>query len=233
MSARNKKRRCVAGAGLAWTLAWAVACPGTALAETSISFKGDIARVNIDLSNGAWVAECSDYRKPETCTALAYKATYQMPTTGEKKIPFELRMMLEGGEDGHRGRYKITLENGYLAEGLAVGEVPSHASALGKIGAEGRLVFWRRDAECSLQGSSETLPDGGVYCDFSRPLLGVAEALITGLRSGDASTTFDTSRLFRVKLLEPGRGGSELVFELPLEGFQALFGGGLAPEDDE
>jgi hypothetical protein len=202
---------------LAGVLCLALSSPGAG--ETTLSLKGDVVRVDVDLSNGTWVSECVDYTKPETCTALSYRATYRMPTTGDRNIPFELRMALE---EGSKTQYTVVLQNGFLAEESNGIEIPDGFRIKGENGPP-RIVLWKRQSECSIRGGGGPMKNGGIYCDFSKPLVGAAETLIKGMQAGDGTMTFNADRLFRIELFDPAGRSSELNFRIPLEGLQNLY----------
>ena len=188
--------------------------------DTTLTLVDDDVKVDVAFDEGEWVSECTDYQNAQSCNSLSYKATYRMPTTGDKDIPFQLKLMLD---DEDEKSYKVVLENGFLAEGLD-GDLPEGIEARGLID-KGRYVFWRGASECSLMKSSMALPDGGVYCDFSKPLVGLAEDVFEGVRAGEGGLDFDGKKLLRVELIDPSGRKTEIDFLVPLSGLRSLFGG--------
>lgn len=200
--------------------AWVSGTHAMASDDTTLTIRDTQVKVDVAFNEGEWVSECTDYRNPQTCSSLSYKATYSMPTTGEKKIPFELKLILD---DEEKKTYRVVLENGFLAEGLE-GDLPEGIVARG-LTDRSRYVFWRGVSECSLMKSSMALPDGGVYCDFSKPFVGLAEDVFEGIKAGDGGIEIDGEKLFRVELIDPQGRKTKIDFLVPLSGLRSLFEG--------
>lgn len=182
--------------------------------------KGQVT-VDVGFDKGEWVSECTDFRDPQSCAVLAYKAEYHLPTQGDKAIPFELRLILT---DLDSQSYAVVVENRFLQEGAGENAFLDRASVQGLANPD-RLVLWRRRAECSLRGANAALPDGGIYCDFTPVLVDLAADAFAGLQSGDGSGLSGGQNL-RLEIVDSAGRRTRLDFTVPLEGLKALLEGG-------